>query len=70
MSSTFIKFTISAAALAILIIPASPSSDHLAGESERIRANVAEATATRGFDQQYGDYLLMYLLAFLMSAAS
>lgn len=49
-----------AAALAILIIPASPSSDHLAGDPERIRANVAEATATRGFDQQYGDYLLMY----------
>ena len=49
-----------AAALAILVIPASPSSDHLAGDPERIRANVAEATATKGFDQQYGDYLLMY----------
>lgn len=49
-----------AAAMAILVIPASPSSDHLAGDPERIRDNVAEATATRGFDQQYGDYLLMY----------
>ena len=26
----------------------------------RIRANVAEATATGGFDQTYGAYLLMY----------
>lgn len=49
-----------AAAMAILVIPASPSSDHLAGDPERIRANVAEAIATKGFDQQYGDYLLMY----------
>ncbi|WP_432557830.1 glycosyl hydrolase [Granulicoccus sp. GXG6511] len=49
-----------AAALAILVIPASPSSDHLAGDPERIRENVAEATGTRGFQQQYGDYLLMY----------
>ena len=49
-----------AAAMAILVIPGSPSSGHLAGDPERIRANVAEATATRGFDQQYGDYLLMY----------
>ncbi|MFP5416373.1 MAG: glycosyl hydrolase [Actinomycetes bacterium] len=49
-----------AAHLAILVIPASPSSDHLAGDPDRIRANVAEATATRGYAQQYGDYLLMY----------
>ncbi|MFV0453290.1 MAG: glycosyl hydrolase [Propioniciclava sp.] len=49
-----------AAALAILVIPASPSADHLAGDPERIRANVAEATARGGFDQTYGGYLLMY----------
>lgn len=49
-----------AAALAILVIPASPSSDHLAGDPERIRENVAEGIGTRGFQQQYGDYLLMY----------
>ncbi|MDI9627628.1 MAG: glycosyl hydrolase [Acidobacteriota bacterium] len=49
-----------AAAMAILVIPASPSSGHLAGDPERIGANVAEATANRGFAQQYGDYLLMY----------
>lgn len=49
-----------AAALAIIVIPASPSSDHLAGDPERIRRNVAEATATKGFQQQYGDYLMMY----------
>ncbi|WP_425308868.1 glycosyl hydrolase [Ammonicoccus fulvus] len=49
-----------AAALAILVIPASPSSGHLAGDPERIRRNVAEGTATKGFQQQYGDYLMMY----------
>ncbi|WP_232548153.1 glycosyl hydrolase [Propioniciclava soli] len=49
-----------AAMLAILVIPASPSSEFLAGDSERIRANVAEATATGGYAQTYGDYLLMY----------
>ena len=49
-----------AAMMAILVIPASPSSGHLAGDPERIRANAAEATATAGFDQTYGDYLLMY----------
>lgn len=49
-----------AAAMAILVIPASPSSGHLAGDPERIGANVAEATANGGFAQQYGDYLLMY----------
>lgn len=49
-----------AAALAILVIPASPSADHLVGTPERIAKNVAEATATKGFEQQYADYLLMY----------
>ncbi|MDN5572096.1 MAG: hypothetical protein L0G22_12730 [Propionibacteriaceae bacterium] len=49
-----------AAMLAILVIPANPSSQYLAGDPERIRANVAEATGTGGFSQTYGDYLLMY----------
>lgn len=49
-----------AALMAILVIPGSPSSGHLAGDPARIRTNVAEATATGGFDQTYGDYLLMY----------
>jgi len=49
-----------AAALAILLLPVSPSSDQLGGDPDRIKQNVAEATATKGFEQQYGDYLLMY----------
>lgn len=49
-----------AAALAILVIPMSPSSDHLADDPERVRLNVAEGTADGGFTQQYGDWLLMY----------
>lgn len=49
----------SAAKLGILLLPMSPSSDYLAGDPERIRANVAEATGD-DFDQKFGDYLLMY----------
>ncbi|MFV0407729.1 MAG: glycosyl hydrolase [Propioniciclava sp.] len=49
-----------AAALAILVIPGSPSSEHLVTDPQRIRANVAEATASGGFDQTYGAYLLLY----------
>ena len=49
-----------AAALAILLIPVSPSSDQLRGDPARIRANVAEGIGTKGFAQQYGDYILMY----------
>ena len=49
-----------AAALAILLIPVSPSSDQLKGDAERIAKNVAEGIGTKGFDQQYGDYILMY----------
>lgn len=49
-----------AAALAILALPMSPSSDHLADDPERVRRNIAEATASGGFAQQYGDWLLMY----------
>ena len=42
------------------MIPASPSSDHLAGDPARIERNVVEATSNGGFNQLYGDYLLMY----------
>lgn len=49
-----------AAMLAILIIPASPSSDHLQGDPERIRTNVAEGLGGQGYDQMYGEFLLMY----------
>ena len=48
-----------AAMLGILVIPMSPASTYLAGDPERIAANVAEATGGR-FDQKFGDYLLMY----------
>jgi hypothetical protein len=48
-----------AAMLGILVIPMSPASTYLGGDSERIKANVAEATGGK-FDQKFGDYLLMY----------
>lgn len=47
--------------LAILVLPASPSSvAYLSGNPDRIRASVAEATTSGGDRQQFGDYLLMY----------
>jgi len=49
----------SAAKLGILLLPMSPSSAYLAGDPERIRANVTEAVGT-DFDTAFGDYLLMY----------
>ncbi len=50
-----------AAMLGILLLPLTPSSPaYLAGDPERIRAAVREATAGKGYDQQFGDYLLMY----------
>ncbi|MGI8456898.1 MAG: glycosyl hydrolase [Propionibacteriaceae bacterium] len=48
-----------AAMLGILVIPMSPSSTYLAGDPDRIAANVTEAVGTK-FDQKFGDYLLMY----------
>jgi endo-1,3(4)-beta-glucanase len=48
-----------AAMLGILVIPMSPASTYLAGDPDRINANVGEATGGR-FDQKFGDYLLMY----------
>ena len=47
------------AKLGIQLIPMSPASDYLAGDPERITANLAEATAG-GYDVQFGDYMLMY----------
>ncbi len=50
-----------AAMLAILVLPASPSSAaYLSGSPDTIRAQVKEATAGAGYGQQFGDYLLMY----------
>ncbi len=50
-----------AAMLGILLLPPTPSSPaYLAGDPERIRAAVREATAAKGYGQQFGDYLLMY----------
>lgn len=48
-----------AAMLGIQLIPMSPVATYLAGDPERIDANVAEATGGK-FDQKFGDYLLMY----------
>lgn len=48
-----------AAKLGILLLPMSPTSTYLAGDPERIRANVAEGTGGR-FGQAFGDYILMY----------
>ncbi|CAN5426153.1 hypothetical protein BH10ACT6_BH10ACT6_09260 [soil metagenome] len=47
------------AKLGIQLIPMSPVATYLAGDSDRISENVAEATPT-GFGLQFGDYLLMY----------
>ena len=48
-----------AAKLGILLLPMSPTSTYLAGDPQRIRDNVAEATGGR-FDQKFGDYIAMY----------
>jgi endoglucanase Acf2 len=47
------------AKLGIQLIPMSPASGYLAGDSRRIALNVAAAAPT-GYDVQFGDYLLMY----------
>ncbi len=48
------------AMLGIQLLPMGPVSAHLAGDPDRIRANVEEA-APNGFDTMFGDYLVMYL---------
>jgi len=48
-----------AAKLGILLLPMSPTSAYLAGDPQRIRENVAEATGGN-FDQKFGDYIAMY----------
>lgn len=47
------------AMLGILVLPMSPVSGYLAGDPERIAANIVDA-APGGFDVLFGDYLLMY----------
>lgn len=49
------------AMLGIQLIPMGPVAGYLAGDPDRIRANVAEATPAGGFDVMFGDYLVMYL---------
>lgn len=48
-----------AAKLGIQLIPMSPVAGYLAGDAERITANLDEGAAA-GYDVQFGDYLLMY----------
>ena len=40
--------------------PRARAPPYLAGDPDRIRAQVEEATAGTGYAQQFGDYLLMY----------
>lgn len=47
------------AILGIQVLPLGPVGTYLAGDPERIRANIAEA-APDGYDVMFGDYLLMY----------
>ncbi|SER71264.1 Endoglucanase Acf2 [Propionibacterium cyclohexanicum] len=49
-----------AAALAILLLPISPSSGYLGADPGRIGANLTEALGTKGYQQTYGDLLLLY----------
>ncbi|ROS78927.1 glycosyl hydrolase [Cellulomonas sp. PhB143] len=50
------------AMLGILVLPMSPVGGYLAGDPDRIRANLDEALAgdPGGYDVVFGDYLLMY----------
>ncbi len=48
------------AMLGIQLLPMGPVSQHLAGDPQRIKANVTEA-APDGFQTLFGDYLVMYL---------
>ncbi|MFP7760059.1 glycosyl hydrolase [Marisediminicola sp. LYQ85] len=57
------------AMLGILVLPMSPVADYLAGDPERIDANIADA-APDGFDVTFGDYLLMYSALSSTEAAS
>jgi endo-1,3(4)-beta-glucanase len=47
------------AILGIQVLPLPPVGTYLAGDPERIRANIKEA-APNGYDVMFGDYLLMY----------
>ncbi|BDZ42510.1 hypothetical protein GCM10025865_18090 [Paraoerskovia sediminicola] len=50
------------AMLGIVVLPMHPVADYLAGDPERIRANLDEALVDDpdGYDVMFGDYLLMY----------
>jgi endoglucanase Acf2 len=48
------------AMLGIQLLPMGPVAGYLAGDPQRIRANLAEA-APDGFETMFGDYLVMYL---------
>jgi len=47
------------AKLAILLLPMSPASGYLGGDSQRIEKNLAQG-APNGYDVTLGDYLIMY----------
>lgn len=52
-----------AAMLGILVLPMSPVSGYLAGDAERIRANLQDVVGPAGsqsYDVMFGDFLLMY----------
>lgn len=49
-----------AAAMAIVLIPMNPSSGYLGVDPKRIGINLKEALGTKGYDQTYGDLLLLY----------
>ncbi len=48
-----------AAKLAILALPMAPVAAYLGGQPQRVSQNLEQATAA-GYEQSYGDYLLMY----------
>ncbi len=49
-----------AAALAIQVLPVTPSSGYLKTDTARIAANLKEGVGTKGFQQTYGDSLILY----------
>ena len=49
-----------AAMLGIQILPLSPSLNYLGRDPERVGKNIEEGIGTKGFDQKYGDWLLLY----------
>jgi len=58
------------AMLGILVLPMSPVAGYLAGDADRITANLAEAVPGDDYDVMFGDYLLMYAALQSPDAAS